>query len=92
MGTTGGTRASISRCGRVGGNDAQRPRRKILRVTTLAPDGPGSCLAALNLPGPPIIESEAQVPGYPAMTATRQAFNPAEGDLPTMERKNQTAK
>jgi hypothetical protein len=52
-----------------------------------APDGPGPCLAALNLPGPPIIESMAQVGGYPAMTATRQAFNPAEGDLPTMERK-----
>jgi hypothetical protein len=92
VGTTGGTRASISRCGKVYGNDAPRPRRKILRVTTLAPDGPGSCLAALNLPGPPIIESKAQLPGYPAMTATRQAFNPAEGDLPTMERKNQTAK
>ena len=39
--------------------------RKILRVTTLAPDGPGSCLAALNLPGPPIIESEAQAPVIP---------------------------
>ncbi len=87
MGTTGGTRASISRCGKVYGNDAPRPRRKILRVTTLAPDGPGSCLAALNLPGSPIIESEAQVLGYPAMKATRQAFNPAEGDLPAMKRK-----
>ncbi|MSU24992.1 MAG: pectate lyase [Opitutus sp.] len=31
---------------------------KILRVTTLAPDGPGSFLAALNVPGPRLIVFE----------------------------------
>jgi hypothetical protein len=53
------------------GNDAQRPRRKILRVTTRTPNGAGSFLAALNLPAPRSIESDAPGGGYPAMTAIR---------------------
>jgi hypothetical protein len=59
-------------------------------VTTRAPNGAGSCLAALNLPAPRSIESAAPGGGYPAMTAIRQALNSADGDLPAMKRKKQT--
>ena len=90
MGTTGATRAGIYRCGKMCGNDAQRPRRKILRVTTRTPNGAGSFLAALNLPAPRSIERDAPGGGYPAMTAIRQAVNCADGDPPAMKRKKQT--
>jgi len=72
------------------GNDARRPRRKNPPVTTRAPNGSGSFLAALNLPAPRSIERDAPGGGNPAMTAIRQAVNSADGDLPAMKRKKQT--